>query len=61
MNTTKTIVAAAAAVLAAASIGAGIAGAHVLDRTRTSHTSVVDTPEPGDTPDVVGSVDTPDR
>ncbi|SNS75900.1 hypothetical protein [Rhodococcoides kyotonense] len=60
MNAKKKIVAVAAVALAAASIGGGIAGANVLDRSAAPDTSIVDSPEPGDTPDAPGAVDVPE-
>lgn len=60
MDIKNKIVAVAAVVLASASIGGGIAGAHALDHAATPGSSVVDTPEAGDTPDASGAVDVPE-
>lgn len=60
MNIKNRIVAVAAVVLAGASIGGGIAAAQTLEQPAASHSSVVDTPEAGDTPDAPGAVDVPE-
>lgn len=64
MDIKNKIVAVAAVALASGSIGGGIAAAHTLDHAATpGSSSVVDTPEAGDTPDAVDTPeagDTPD-
>jgi hypothetical protein len=60
MDRTDKIVAAVCAVLAAGAIGGGVATANATPTPAPPPppTSVVDTPEPGDTPDVPGAPDT---
>jgi hypothetical protein len=61
MDLTDKIVAAVSAVLAAGVIGGGVAIANATPTPAPPPpplTSVVDTPEPGDTPDVPGAPDT---
>ncbi|KAA0022363.1 hypothetical protein [Antrihabitans cavernicola] len=60
MKLKKKIVSVAAVVIVAGSIGGGIATAHALDHSAPAPTAVVDTPEPGDTPDHQGAVDVPE-
>ncbi|QCB51252.1 hypothetical protein E5720_20990 [Rhodococcus sp. PAMC28707] len=60
MNIKNKIVAVAAVLLAGASIGGGIAAAHTLDHSAAPDSSVVDTPEAGDTPDTPGTADVPE-
>ena len=60
MNIKNRIVAVAAVVLAGASIGGGIAAAQTLEQPAASNSSVVDTPEAGDTPDAPGAADVPE-
>jgi hypothetical protein len=61
MDRTDKIVAALSAALAAIAIGGGVAVANATPTPAPPPppaTSVVDTPEPGDTPDVAGAPDT---
>jgi hypothetical protein len=61
MDRMDKIVAAVSAALAAAAIGGGVAIANATPTPAppaSPPTSVVDTPEPGDTPDVAGAPDT---
>jgi hypothetical protein len=60
VNIKNRIVAVAAVVLAGASIGGGIAAAQTLEQPTASYSSVVDTPEAGDTPDAPGAADVPE-